>query len=1811
VGGGVARMSQERRKVSTVSVFASVAIVALTLFSLALPELNKGIIRAEMDVVTRVLEHFTQPELFALSELNLSGRWFYVAKTYDEGVLEELFRPDAPLDGWDTVEVPFMFAATSRNSTVWLRRDFEVPSELRGYRVRLVFLGAFYKASVWLNGVYLGEHEGYFAPFYFDVSGLLNYGGSNALVVCLTTPVEYDLDNKQGVVGVFNDWDVKPYPRWALGKLPPRYEWVVPLGLWRPVVLAASGPVAVSAVLVDSGYDGSSGSAGLRLRFYVSNEGPASECEVAYAVKPYNFEGEATAGSFKFTIGQGERKWVETTVTVPNARLWWTWDQGKPHLYRLEYEVAAGGRLQGRGLTVFGIRSLEGSVVAPGEARFMLNGRRVFLRGFNYISDFYLVRATPSLIERDMRMMLEANANFVRVHAHVEPPDFYRLADELGLVVQADGPLIWAYAARLSSTDYGRFLEKVQGQYAEMVLLLYNHPSVAIWAVHNEPPWTSEWMGDLYRMGVNRDLDYTLAALVASLDSQERPVIKGSGYEDQHVYHGWFSGAWVDFLKDASTFPTEFGAQSLPSLESPFWNFVGFPKWPVKQGDDWYFEAAYRGFYWASGYVRIPYGLPEEYPSLKDYVEASQRYQAVLLKTAIARYRALKFNATAGLAVFIFKDCFPAISFSVVDYFGVPKLAYRAVAEAFKPVKVALLWGGDFSVDGYRVVYEPNSTFEAEIWLVNDAANVSGTAVMRWQLVDMNATRVLASGSLEMRLPGSDEPAKLAHKLQMKVPAYTDGTHSLVLQASLYVGEKSIDSDSFEFFVKPASKVVVVLRGAEGELSFYVKTDRASFYIRSNASTLSFVLPAGYRATVYGPILDARNPYVPVAIELGVLQPGIETFSLRMLKGALYILRTPMPKAGAPGLPSLEVSIEPLEGLEGPYVLKYSWSDAELMLALNLKGNTFVVPAGVPILLRCSIDGTAKMERVLNASPGQVYEDFELAAQAAASSLEAGTRALAQARARLVWVERRGFYAGLTRQFVEEASKLLSNAAEAEPSKPELAVVLSQEAVTILQSAMNRLNELYATAPASLPALFLLLLLSSLGLTALVVEDDSKRPAIGTVLLVALGILVYFTYPGISEVGAMELFFGIYVSFFVLVALLLLPYLLEGVRSEKGLPVFAAAASALSIAARNLRRRGFRTGLALLSIAVMATAVTNLSSVSYMVSSRELVTSAKSPLSVDNALLAFSQRGLTLTDVLFASSQPEVEEFGLRVESQPRAEPYAYIAGRAVRAFLAVGGYSPVDLSSVVKPDGALGALAIRSDAVIVSSAWKDAGISLGDTIDVSGVKLEVVGFFDSAALGRLKDIGGYDFLPQAVYPDGSAGPAHPDEILLLPVTTALKLGGRVTRVYAKTGSPTDLQSLARRLVLQAGYVVAARPAGDFLRIYYVGSRVEFRGGEALLPIALVFFNVASVVLASVYERRKEIFTMASIGMNPTHILLVFLSEAVLLGFVGGSLGYLVGVAGFRVLQAAGASIPVDVKTGLSDLATVVLLSVLSSVAAALVPAMRASAYATPSLSRKWRLEAEIVGGEWRVEIPARVSADRVSQFAEYLVERLKEEEHGIERAVTDVTLAKVSDEGVPVYEVRFTYSKGGGRPFNAQTRLLIKPAGQEFCGITLFVKPLSVYTKFSQSYVQEVTAYVRNLVLEWASMRVRLMAPVKADVSNVVELVRHYHPQLVVLVSRKGDGTLAREVRGRLRSLGLRPPAIEVLTLKSASLDGLVNEVRVAMAKADVVAVDSDDGLLSAALVLAAALEGRRVSVLREGRVEEVGVDKLLKPAA
>jgi len=1789
------------RKVAVKTVL-SIVILVLTAFMVMVPELNKLFVKAEKSLVDKVLENYVQPELFYLDSYNISGGWTYKVEGYDQGVLKGYYRPDVEVKDWRPVDAPFMFYAVEGNNSIWLRRNFKVPEEFAGKRIRLVFLGAFYYAKVWVNGYYVGEHEGYFAPFAFDVADKLNYKGENVVVVYLSTPVEKNLNNKQAITGVFNDWDMKPYPRWAIGKLPVKYEWTVPIGLWRPVLLVATGQVASSVVLVDAYPDAEARYAQVRVRFYLTNAGPSVSGLINFSVE---CSGESVPGTLTFSLPENGGGWAEATLTIESPRLWWVWDQGSPSLYTLRYEILVNGEVQGRGEVSFGIRAVQGEFSSQ-RALFTLNGRRVFLRGTNYISDFMLVKSTYSVLKRDILMIRAANINFVRVHAHVEPPEFYSLADEAGIAVQADGPLIWAYASNLRGAAYSKFLEKAQKIYAEMVFTLYNHPSVVIWTVHNEPPWAMRWMGNLYRRRVNSDLDNVLASLISALDAQKRPIIKGSGYDDQHVYYGWFSGSWADFKKDLSPFPTEFGAEALPSPESPFWKLVNVAQWPVKEEDPLFFEFMYRGFYWGSGFVKIPYGLPSEYPSLESYIRASQSYQAKLIRTAVTRYRILKFNVTVGEAQFMFRDCFPGITFSIVDYYAVPKQAYHVLAELYKPTKVLVDWGGDYVISGTDVEYDVNSTIRLWIWLVNDAYNVEGSVNVTWALLDTNTSRVILKGSKQVSLPGSTEPAVLVEKMKIEVPPFFDGKHVLVFGAAIVNGSKVLDHDYIFFEVNPASKLSFKIEGGAGKLSFLVKYGENEAVVDSKEGYLTVIVPSGVSFSLVGPSLDPSNPYLPVYFEARSLEPGEYNYTLRMVRGALYRLEGIMPLNH--NVPAVNVEVVPLRPLEGPYILSYDTSILKLLLPLNYTGSAFVVPAQLPLNISVSFNGKKIVERnELTFEAGQTVMEKGFALVAAESLMKRVMREYGEAKRVLEEISRRGFYVGLSSNWMSRASKIMQEANETLRDEPEKSVTLLLEASTIFSQLSRHLVQVYASAQVSFLSIFIILLFSALGVVAITVNEDETRPLANIVAILLLGVLVYFSLPSIAEVSTVDMLLAAYLGFAIIAIIFLAPHFLEDLRSERGLPLLAALESAVAIAVRNMRRRRVRTMLALIAISATAIAVTNLFSMTFFTMSRELTTTVSVSPDVENAFMAYKVGYFSLEELSYVASQPEVRGVGFKVESVPRAEPYGQVALTPVRAFISFWGYIPYcnELSEIIEPAGALKTLTLRSDAVIISKTWKEY-LRLGDRIIFEGRKLEVVGFFDPDRLRSLKDIGGYGSLPKAMLPSGNVDTADPNEVVIVSPTLALSVNGRITRLYGKTYSSEGLRTLAKRLTMQANYIVAVRPAGGYITVYYIGSIIEVRGVETFIVILLAAMNVGVVVLASVYERRGEIFTLASIGLNPTHIFSIFMAEAIILGFIGGGLGYILSFTIFRFLQVFNVNVPIDVKTSVYDAALVLFVAVASSAVAAMIPALKASAYATPSLRRRWKLEAERMGEEWFVDIPTKVSREKAEDFAQFLVERLREKELGLEVSVYDVSLKEKESEAGKTYVVRFTYGRGGGRPFTAYCRIVLEPYTKDFYRIKFSLSIRSPYGRFVNRYIHEVASFVRTIVLEWASLRVRVLTPVGKEISRVIDLVKHYNPQLLILASRGTQFSL-RDLKRSIKYAGLRVPAIEVVDMSSRNFEEIVANLRELVKKADIICIDSDDGVLSAALSLASILENKRVVTKVQNKYIETNLGKFV----
>lgn len=398
-------------------------------------------------------------------------------------------------------------------------------------------------------------------------------------------------------------------------------------------------------------------------------------------------QGEGFSQSFSsrktFRLKRGSNR-VRISQVVRKPKLWWTWDQGEPNLYRAFIRVSLSRDLEvvETGETRFGIREIK---VTP-DWKFSLNGRAIFPRGTNIIPTQWLSEYSAPKARQDVAMMKKANLNAVRVHAHVNRQEFYGACDEAGLFVWQDFALQWSYE------DTVAFTRNACRQIKDMVRQLYNHPSILVWCCHNEPSF-------------NRDkLDPVLARAVKEED-KSRFVDTASDFH-YHPYPGWY---WNDsVLQDAfgtigpkTRFYSEFGAQALPEVATLKKTFKPRELWPP----DWKKWALHDfQYYQTFNVAKVDPGK-----SIEEFVANSQKYQARLVKEYIQSIRTRKYDPMNGYFHFMFVDCWPSITWSVVDYFRRPKMGYKALQTASQPLLPIwrlnrsqfnpgdmLNWGGSF-----------------------------------------------------------------------------------------------------------------------------------------------------------------------------------------------------------------------------------------------------------------------------------------------------------------------------------------------------------------------------------------------------------------------------------------------------------------------------------------------------------------------------------------------------------------------------------------------------------------------------------------------------------------------------------------------------------------------------------------------------------------------------------------------------------------------------------------------------------------------------------------------------------------------------------------------------------------------------------------------------------------------------------------------------------------------------------------------------------------------------------------------------------
>ena len=634
----------------------------------------------------------------------------------------------------------------------WCRKHFKAEPRIRGKRTLLEFDGADYFASVWLNGKLLGEHEGTYVPFSFDVTSLLRYGGENVLAVRLThpwTPKDRGLSeymNGNFSLSVYPDTVNLSHPPYTIAVgwdgLSAHGNAAYAMGLWRSVHLTAVNPIILTDLYVRTESIQPDGSAQLDVSGAVENAGKeAAPVSVELSISPATFTGETlTLEAIVVRAAPGKTPF-STKVRVEKARLWWTWDTGAQNMYRLTARIApvagaAQANKAGDMQTVhFGIRTLTRGP----DMTTRLNGKRIFVKASWFpIEDYYRSRPTRDDYDRDLRLFRDANLNQLVNFTVVEKPAFYDLCDELGIMVAEElpfqqfgpGPSLAASSPRREP-----FLKEANKEVAQIVIANRNHPSIIEWAplAESHEKGTGVWgFGEyVFDQSGYETFVGNMRKLVEELDPGTvfHPSMCDLGEEHFWIATGgyrWDPGIYQQHFDAQAGFISEYGGISMSSYEKLGEYLTPKQQWDPSNHTEprWYglpidisaysyltsseYDALYSMLYRSEHYIDRDIQTPRQ------LVDDTQEYHGFLLKYATEAYRRKKYDPIMGIRFWDFLELSPGFRFGIVDFDHIPKVGYWWIKRAEARLAV------NFAYKNALEAQVAGSKLSIPVWAIND-----------------------------------------------------------------------------------------------------------------------------------------------------------------------------------------------------------------------------------------------------------------------------------------------------------------------------------------------------------------------------------------------------------------------------------------------------------------------------------------------------------------------------------------------------------------------------------------------------------------------------------------------------------------------------------------------------------------------------------------------------------------------------------------------------------------------------------------------------------------------------------------------------------------------------------------------------------------------------------------------------------------------------------------------------------------------------------------------------------------------------------
>lgn len=441
-----------------------------------------------------------------LTELESREGDYVRGAAFDEWQPHAVPSPENALTG-----LPEANAAETYEDGVWYRRAFCVASKNEGYAYTLKALGISYVADIWINGQWIGVHEGGFTPFAFDITDLLRTGDNEIRIRVDNPPWGSRNDTIPAVAGtdffnytgIIHDLYIEATPEAAIVRAD-----IVPLD--------ASGKLNVKVVLhnrgkeqVRVGLEGSLLEADPEAPNFLDSPLASSLVGVPAATdKPMNRD---------LILQAGEVKAVEFEVTVCDPKLWSVW---QPNLYVATFSLTAAGSAwlaQDSFSTQFGIRT-----VRTEKTRILLNEQSVFMAGIARHEEWPDTGRTAAWarIRSDLEQIRALNVNMVRTGHYPNHVYTYLLLDRMGLMAMSEIPLWQFETEHYEAQNEKRLADQM---WREMVFSQYNRPSVLLWSTQNESK--DVWLRLAYNERLVRDLreNYNDGRLLTQSSAADQP----------------------------------------------------------------------------------------------------------------------------------------------------------------------------------------------------------------------------------------------------------------------------------------------------------------------------------------------------------------------------------------------------------------------------------------------------------------------------------------------------------------------------------------------------------------------------------------------------------------------------------------------------------------------------------------------------------------------------------------------------------------------------------------------------------------------------------------------------------------------------------------------------------------------------------------------------------------------------------------------------------------------------------------------------------------------------------------------------------------------------------------------------------------------------------------------------------------------------------------------------------------------------------------------------------------------------------------